>query len=229
VISDQGSAVSILQENLETIMTNDLQLNAPKSKIQNPKSAIPFKLLILDGDHTLWWPVDEICCSDRTVDDREGWPHFTYHADATDRDLIHREDGVRFRLTPRARPTIEAVTAAGGRLAMASYNYAGNIDRALTAWGLRDHFAQIVAHWHSRKGEMLYEILEAEAAQGHPIDPAAALFVDDDPYGKYRRYAEGLGIRFLQMGVDIADLGDVLALQPTAAPKQPEHGDRPGG
>jgi predicted phosphatase len=178
----------------------------------NPKSEIPFRLLILDGDHTLWWPVDDICCSDRTVDDREGWPHFTYRADPTDPDLIHREDGVRFRLTPHARTTIEAVTAAGGACAMASYNYAGNIDRALIAWGLRGHFTQIVAHWHSRKGEMLAEILEAEAARGHAVDPADALFVDDDPYGKYRRYAESLGIRFLQMGVDIADLGEVLAL-----------------
>ena len=191
-------------------MASDLQLKTPKSKIQNPKSDIPFRLLILDGDHTLWWPVDEICCSDRTVDDREGWPHFTYRADADDPDLIHREDGVRFRLTPHARATIEAVTAAGGACAIASFNYRDNIDRALTAWGLRPHFAQIVAHWHSRKGEMLAEILDAEAARGHAVAPADALFVDDDPYGTYRRYAADLGIRFLQMGVDIADLGDVL-------------------
>ena len=91
-----------------------------------------------------------------------------------------------------------------------SFNYPANIDRALIAWGLRPHFAQIVAHWHSRKGEMLAEILDAEAARGHVLTPADALFVDDDPYGTYRRYAESLGIRFLQMGVDIANLGDVL-------------------
>jgi predicted phosphatase len=192
-------------------MPSNIELTNSKSKIQNPKFKIPFRLLILDGDHTLWWPVDEICCSDRTVDDREGWPHFTYRPDTDDPDLIHREDDVRFRLTPQARSTIEAVTAAGGRLAIASYNYRDNIDRALTAWGLRPHFAQIVAHWHSRKGEMLTEILETEAAQGHPIDPTDALFVDDDPYGTYRRYAEGLGVRFLQMGVDIQHLGEVLA------------------
>jgi predicted phosphatase len=192
-------------------MANELQRNAPKSTIPNPKSQVPFKLLILDGDHTLWWPVDEICCSDRTVDDREGWPHFTYRPDPDDPDLIHREDGVRFRLTPHARATIETVAAAGGRLAMASYNYRDNIDRALTAWGLRPHFAQIVAHWHSRKGEMLTEILDAEAAQGHAITPADALFVDDDPYGTYRRYAEAVGVRFLKMGEDIADLSGVLA------------------
>ena len=191
-------------------MANDLQLETPKSKIQDPKSDIPFRLLILDGDHTLWWPVDEICCSDRTVDDREGWPHFTYRADADDPDLIHREDGVRFRLTPRARATIEAVTAAGGACAIASFNYRDNIDRALTAWGLRPHFAQIVAHWHSRKGEMLAEILAAEAARGHAVAPADALFVDDDPYATHRRDAENRGIRVLQLGGDIADLGEVL-------------------
>src|SRR5215212_6682878 len=115
-------------------MTNDLQLTSLKSKIENPKYPISFRLLILDGDHTLWWPVDDICCSDRTVDDREGWPHFTYRADSDDLDLIHREDGVRFHLTPHGRTTIEAVTAAGGACAMASFNYRDNIDRALTAW-----------------------------------------------------------------------------------------------
>jgi magnesium-dependent phosphatase-1 len=170
------------------------------------------RLLILDGDDTLWQPVDGICCSDRTVDDAEGWPHFTFRPDPADPDLIVREDGVRFRLNPGARALLAAVTAAGGACAIASYNYPANIARALTAWGIRHYFSQIVAHWHTRKGEMLAEILEREAARGHAVRPDQALFIDDDPYGTYRGYAAALGVRFLQMGVDVRALGEVLDL-----------------
>ena len=175
---------------------------------------LPFRLLILDGDDTLWQPLDGICCSDRTPDDNVGWPYFTYRPDPADPDLLIRDDGIRFRLSPGAREVLATVTAAGGACALASYNHRDNIERALTAWDIRSYFAQVVAHWHTRKFEMLQEILDAEAARGHAVAPTDALFVDDDPLGVYRRYAGALGIRFLQMGVDIQDLREVLALVP---------------
>lgn len=176
--------------------------------IRNTQHVI--RLLILDGDDTLWHPVDGICCSDRVADDAEGWPHFSYRPDPADPDRIVRDDGVRFALNPGARALLAAVTAAGGTCAMASYNYPGNLDRALTAWGIRPYFSQVVGQWHTRKDEMLAEILTLEAARGHTVRPDEALFIDDDPYGKYRGYAAALGVRFLQMGVDIRELGEVL-------------------
>ena len=172
---------------------------------------LPFRLLILDGDDTLWQPLDGICCSDRTPDDSVGWPHVTYQPDPANPDLLHRDDGVRFQLNPGARMVLQTVTVAGGACALASYNHRANIERALTAWSIRPAFAQVVAHWHTRKDEMLEEILAAEAARGHAVAPADALFVDDDQLGIYRRYAARLGMRFLQMGVDIEDLREVLA------------------
>jgi predicted phosphatase len=180
-----------------------------------PPTALPFRLLILDGDDTLWQPVDGICCSDRTVDDAVGWSHFTYQPAPTDPDLLIRDDGVRFRLTPGARAVLHTVTTAGGACALASFNHRPNIERALTAWGIRPAFAQVVAHWHTRKDEMLREILEGEEARDHPVTPAATLFVDDDPEGRYRAYAARLGVRFLQMGVDIQDLWEVLTRRET--------------
>ena len=189
-------------------MTTKIDEADTQYAIRNTQYTI--RLLILDGDDTLWHPVDGICCSDRTVDDAVGWPDFTYQADPNDPDRIVRDDGVRFALNPGARELLTAVTAAGGACALASYNYPGNLDRALTAWGIRAYFRQVVGHWHARKGEMLAEILTLEAARGHAVRPDQALFIDDDPYGTYRGYAAALGVRFLQMGVDIRTLGEVL-------------------
>src|SRR5690349_4553177 len=123
--------------------------------------ALPFRLLILDGDDTLWQPLDGICCSDRTPDDNVGWPHFTYRPNPADPDLLHRDDGIRFHLNPGAREVLAAVTEDGSACAIASYNHRDNIERALTAWGIHAYFAQVVAHWHTRKFEMLQEILDA--------------------------------------------------------------------
>ena len=170
----------------------------------------PVRLLILDGDDTLWRPIDGICCSDRDPDDRIGWEHFQFRSDPTNPERIVREDGVRFDLTAGAREAIRAVTDAGGICALASFNHRGNLVRALAAWGLADYFPTVVGHWHARKGEMLTEILAAEAAAGRPVAPHEALFVDDDPYGTYRGYAAEHGIAFVQMGPEIRDFYDLL-------------------
>jgi predicted phosphatase len=160
----------------------------------------PVQLLVLDGDHTLWWPTDVTCASERYPDDPEGADHFAFAPDPANPDRIIRDDGVRFDLLPDARATLDAATAAGIGLAMASWNHHAPIRAMLAAYGLLPRFRQVWASWTSDKETMLREILAAEAAAGRPLDPATLLFVDDDPFGLYRPMAAAVGVQFLQMG-----------------------------
>ncbi len=158
------------------------------------------RLLALDGDHTLWQPLDGTCASERYPDDPTGAADFRFAADPADPDLIIRTDGPRFQLLPAARATLVAAHAAGLGLTTISYNHQPPIRAMLAAFGLLPLFRQVVAAWSPDKGAMLRTILAAEAAAGRPLAPAALLFVDDDPYGLYRPMAAAAGVQFLQMG-----------------------------
>ena len=162
--------------------------------------AVPVRLLVLDGDDTLWQPLDGTCCSERTPDDPEGGADFGFAAAPGDPDLAIREDGVRFRLLPGARATLERLHGAGIGLALASYNHPRPIRALLDAFGLLPLFRQIVAVWSRDKAAMLETILAGERAAGRPLPPEAVLFVDDDPWAIYRPMAARVGTRFAQMG-----------------------------
>jgi phosphoglycolate phosphatase-like HAD superfamily hydrolase len=182
----------------------------------------PIRLLALDGDHTLWQPLDGACASERYVDDPEGWADFRFAADPADPDLIAREDGPRFRLMPGARAALQATHAAGIRLAMVSFNHVAPIRAMLAAFALAPLFAQVEATWSSDKATMLRAVLAAEAAAGRPIAPEQTLFVDDDPWGIYRPMAAAVGVRFAQMGGEVRGFADVAALLGIAAPDRPD-------
>ncbi len=158
------------------------------------------RLLVLDGDHTLWQPLDGICCSERTQNDPTGAPAFAFTQDPADLDRAVRADGVRFALAPGARALLTRLPAAGIGLALASWNHPAPIRALLDAFGLLPLFGTVVAAWSSDKAAMLRTILAAEAAAGRPVDPAVVLFVDDDPAGAYRAMAAAVGVQFAQMG-----------------------------
>ena len=185
--------------------------------------SLPVRLLALDGDHTLWEPLDGACASERYVDDPEGWAGFAFAPDPHDPGLIARNDGPRFRLMPGARVTLQQAHDAGVRLAMVSFNHVEPIRAMLGAFGLAPLFAQVAATWSSDKAAMLRSVLTSEAAAGYPVRPQQALFVDDDPWGIYRPMAAAVGVRFAQMGVDVRSFSDIAALL-VAAPPAP-HGD----
>ncbi|HUS13662.1 MAG TPA: HAD family hydrolase [Chloroflexia bacterium] len=168
------------------------------------------RLLVLDGDHTLWQPLDIICASERYADDPEGGTAFRFQALADDPDTIIRDDGVRFALMPGARALLERLHGAGVRLAIASYNHAPPIVAMLEAFGLLPLFGHVVASWSSDKGAMLRTILAAEPGSV----PEETLFVDDDPYGIYRPMAAAIGVRFAQMGnpAEVVSFGDIARL-----------------
>jgi len=176
--------------------------------------AVPIRLIVLDGDHTLWHPVDVICCSERVLDDPDGSADFTFRPAAQDPDLAIRDDGVRFRLAPGARAVLTRLHARGVRLAMASWNHAAPIRSLLAAFGLLPLFSQVVGEWSSDKAAMLRTILAAEAAAGRPTPPDSVLFVDDDPEARYRAMAAAVGTRFAQMGnpAEVSSFADIARL-----------------
>jgi predicted phosphatase len=180
--------------------------------------SLPIRLLALDGDHTLWQPLDGACASERYVDDPDGWASFSFAPDPDDPDLITRHDGPRFRLMPGARSTLRQAYDGGIRLAMVSFNHLAPIRAMLGSFGLAPLFAQVEATWSSDKGAMLRSVLAAEAAAGHPLRPEQALFVDDDPWGIYRPMAAAVGVRFAQMGVDVRSFHEIAALLVDAPP-----------
>jgi predicted phosphatase len=182
----------------------------------------PIRLLALDGDHTLWEPLDGACASERYVDDPEGWTGFHFAADPADPDLITRDDGPRFRLLPGARATLRQAHGAGIRLAMVSFNHVAPIRAMLRAFALAPLFARVEATWSSDKAAMLRAILAAEDAAGRPIAPEQTLFVDDDPWGIYRPMAAAVGVQFAQMGVDVRGFADIAALLGEVEPGRPD-------
>jgi hypothetical protein len=57
---------------------------------------------------------------------------------------------------------------------------------------------------------MLKEILREFTRQNYLVSPAGTLFVDDDHHGRYRQQMASIKVNFLQKGVDICDLTDLL-------------------
>jgi len=167
---------------------------------------------VLDGDHTLWNPLDTTCVSEGYPDDPLGGTEFGFRPAPDNPDLVIREDGVRFEVMPGARAALERLHASGVRLAVASYNHFAPVLALLEAFGLRPLFSQVVAEWHSDKAAMLRTILAAEAAAGRPTRPETVLFVDDDPSSSYREMAASVGVSFAQMGNEVQNYDDIERL-----------------
>ena len=182
------------------------------------------KLLALDGDNTLWEPLDHLNVSDRTPTDAVGWPHFTF-APADDNPLVVvRDDGARFALRPEAREVLPALKSWGVLLAVVSYNHEGNIRRILEAFGVLGYFDYVVAEFHSNKDRMLERVLREAHADGHQLTASDLMLVDDDPDSIYRGQCARMGAGFSCFGSDIHDLRELLPLLDTSSQQPSEPG-----
>ena len=170
------------------------------------------KLVALDGDNTLWEPLDALNVSDRTPTDADGWPHFTFAPADANPLVVVRDDGARFALRPEAREVLQSLKAQGVLLAVVSYNHEGNIRRILEAFGVLGYFDYIVAEFHSNKDRMLDRVLREAHADGHELSAADLMLVDDDPGNLYRGQCARMGAGFSCFGTDIHDLREVLSL-----------------
>ncbi len=164
------------------------------------------RLIIFDGDDTLWQGLDGGNISDNGDGDWHGSNDYTYAA-TNDHDTIARNDGQRLRLFPETRAVLAEL---GGRevlVALCTFNHPDPVRRALDAWQLSGHFHHIEAAWSSDKEAMLRNIL---ATTG--VSAAEAVFIDDDPGRGHREQAARAGVRFLKKGTDVTDLRQVLGL-----------------
>jgi predicted phosphatase len=64
--------------------------------------------------------------------------------------------------------------------------------------------------WNGRKDKMLRNIMRRFTQDGFLVSPDTTLFIDDDYRGLYRGQMASIGVHFLQKGVDIHDLNELL-------------------
>lgn len=173
------------------------------------------KLVIFDGDETLWYGLDGGNVSDNGDCDYVGSNDYEFACPpAGNPDIIVRNDGKRLQLFPETRAVLRELGNRDVLIALCTYNHPQPTYSALAAWKLTDRFDHIEAAWSPDKEHMLRNVLRATG-----IGPIDAIFVDDDPGRGHREQAERVGIRFLKRGSDITDLNQVLAM---VAPDEPE-------
>jgi magnesium-dependent phosphatase-1 len=171
-------------------------------------SSIVISLVVFDGDDTLWSGLDG------------GYISGTSYPDV-DRDdfnfrrlkplLIQRDDGQRFRLYPEVPKVLPELVQRGVLVSLASYNHTKPLLRTLEAFGISGYFQHPAVEWNGRKDKMLRNILRSFTQDGFLVSPETTLFIDDDYRGLYRGQMASIGVHFLQKGVDIQDLGELLS------------------
>ncbi len=166
---------------------------------------LPIHLVVFDFDDTLCFGLDGgyISGGDEPPTDA-----FTFALDGP--DTLHRSDGKRFRLFPETRPLLDELHRRQVAVSLASYNHPRSTFAALNAWHLTGYLRHPVVEWSGNKARMLERIIAALQAEGLPAAPHTTLFIDDDGAGRYRHQMAVIGVNFLQIGVDIHQLNELL-------------------
>lgn len=167
----------------------------------------PINLIVFDADDTLWQGLDGGFIAGVNYQD-EGRDDYTFHR--LDELHIQRNDGQRFRLFPEVPGLFPELVRRGVLISLASYNRAGTLQRAMQTFEMTHFFQHPAVAWSSRKDCMLQSILKKFDQDGYHVTPQSTLFIDDDIHGKYRPQMAEMGINFLQRGVDIQDLSEIL-------------------
>ena len=170
-------------------------------------TATVISLVVFDGDDTLWYGLDGgyICGVDIFDAGRDDFT-FTQLNTFT----IQRDDGYRFRLFPEVPGLLKELEQRDVLISLASYNHPSPVMAALRAFAIERFFHHPVVEWSSDKARMLKSILRQFIQDGYLVSPATTLFIDDDHRGVYRSQMASSGIHFLQRGVDILDLSELL-------------------
>lgn len=166
------------------------------------------KLVIFDGDDTLWYGLEGANISDNGAGDYSGSNDYTYDCPpASNPDVICRNDDKHLQLFPETRAVLRELKRRDILIALATYNHPDPTYRALDSWSIAEYFDHVEAAWTPDKEQMLRNILNVTG-----VLPSDAVFIDDDPSRGHRQQAERVGIRFLKRGSDITDLNQVLEL-----------------
>jgi magnesium-dependent phosphatase-1 len=164
-------------------------------------------LVVFDADDTLWYGLDGGYISGLDYRD-DGRDDYTFHR--LDDLHIQRNDGKRFRLYSETPLVLAELVRRNALISLASYNRLAPTLSALQAFELERFFHHPVIQWSGRKDMMLQTILHNFTQDGYRVSPATSLFIDDDQSGHYRKQMASIGVNFLQRGVDILDLTEIL-------------------
>ncbi len=170
-------------------------------------ASVIISLVVFDGDDTLWKGVDGGYISGTIYPDYDR-DDFTFHP--LKPLLIQRDDGLRFQLFPEVPTVLSELARRGVLVSLASYNHHKPLMGTLQAFNLIGYFQHLAVEWNSRKDKMLISILRSFTKDGYLVSPDTTLFIDDDYRGIYRGQMASIGVHFLQKGVDIQDLNDLL-------------------
>lgn len=171
------------------------------------KPPIAISLVVFDGDDTLWEGLDGGYISGTDYLD-PGRDDYRFHK--LDELYIQRSDGQRFRLFPEVRSLLPELVRRGVLISLASYNFPEPVYNALKAFEIEHFFQHPVVEWSSQKDRMIKTILRNFSRDGYLVHPRMTLFIDDDHSGRYRQQMASIGVHFLQKGVDIQDLNELL-------------------
>lgn len=154
------------------------------------------RLVVFDADGTLWEHSDISSLSPplHKIDENT---------------LIDR-NGVEIRLFPGVKALLNELTAKGIIVSMASWNKPELVFEALREFGFADYFTHPKVEFHPNKHEMMKKLLSDLVADGTTVTPEEILYVDDQTWHIEKVRAKIGAVKFLQFGVDIAKIVDVL-------------------
>jgi magnesium-dependent phosphatase-1 len=170
-------------------------------------SSIIISLVVFDCDDTLWRGLDGAYISGTSYPDYDR-NDFTFHQVRP--LLVQRDDGHRFGLFPEVPGLLQILEQRGVLISLASYNHTKPLLSALGAFGIAHYFQHPAIEWNNRKDKMLRNIFRSFTQDGFLVSPQNTLFIDDDYRGIYRGQMASIGVHFLQKGVDILNLEELL-------------------
>lgn len=168
---------------------------------------IPISLVVFDGDDTLWYGLDGGFISGAIYHGPGRSDYVFHHLDGL---TIQRNDGQRFRLFPEVPALLSELVRRNVLVSLASYNYRSPVLNALEVFEIDHFFEHAVIEWSIQKDRMIKKILRDFTRGNYLVSPFTTLFIDDDHLGRYRQQMSSIGVHFLQKGVDINKLDELL-------------------
>lgn len=161
-----------------------------------PRTGGGVRLVVLDCDLTLWDNPDVTALARpfRRVDE----------------DAVEDREGVRVTLFPDARSLLDGLRRRGLVVACASWNEPEAVEQIFALLGLTGSFDFRKVENHPHKHQTIAALLDELARRGTGLRPDEVLYVDDRRIHLDEIYARVGPVRFLQYGVDIQRLSEVL-------------------